>query len=80
MLTTTVCASDRDESFRQLAEEIRSRHRSQLRELKIEIVEGGVILSGMAASFYGKQIAFHEASDRYKLLVKANQITVHPRD
>ena len=63
----------------ELAADIRSRHRSLLRELRIDVVEGGVILHGHAYSFYGKQIAQHEVLRRTGLVLLANRIAVAAR-
>jgi hypothetical protein len=63
----------------ELATAIRERHRSLLRELRIEVVEGGVILHGRAYSFYGKQVAQHEILRRAQLVLLANRITVASR-
>ncbi|MCE9564292.1 MAG: hypothetical protein K8U57_19790 [Planctomycetes bacterium] len=46
--------------------------------MRIEIVEGGVVLRGRASSFYGKQVAFHEVLLRGQFAVLANQIEVDP--
>ena len=62
----------------ELAADIRSRHRSLLRELRVDVVEGGVILHGHAYSFYGKQVALHEVI-RGGVAVVANRMTVSGR-
>jgi hypothetical protein len=59
-----------------LASEIRARHRNLLRELRIEVVAGGVVLHGHAYTFYGKQVALSEVSQRCEIAVVANHITV----
>jgi len=48
------------EANRALAAAIRDRYRSDIRELVISTVHGGVTLHGRAATFYGKQMALHE--------------------
>jgi hypothetical protein len=63
--------------MRDLATEIRLRHRSLLQALRIELVEDGVVLHGRAYTFYGKQIALHEILRR--VAVVANRIEVCPR-
>jgi hypothetical protein len=60
----------------ELASEIRARHRDVLRELRIEVVPGGVVLRGRARTFYGKQVALHEVRRRCEFAVVANHITV----
>jgi len=66
----------RTEELRELAADIRTRHRALLRELRIEKVHGGVALHGFAYSFYGKQIAQHEILRRGDLTIVANSIVV----
>jgi hypothetical protein len=60
-----------------LAAAILRLHRSLVRELRIEVVGGGVVLRGRAATFYGKQLALHEVLRR-GLAVVANDIVVAP--
>jgi hypothetical protein len=62
--------------LRELAADIRARHRALLREFRIEEVSGGVALHGFAYSFYGKQIAQHEILRRGDLTIVANSIVV----
>jgi hypothetical protein len=69
------CAS---EAVRQAEADILAGHRDHLRELQIEVVEGGVIIRGRAVSFYGKQIAFHEVMRRIGSVVLANELEVQP--
>lgn len=59
----------------ELAADIRTRHRGLLREFGIVSVDGGAVLYGRATSFYGKQLALHEAR-RANLTVIANRIVV----
>jgi hypothetical protein len=61
-----------------VAAAILGRHRSQVRELRIEVAVGGVVLRGRAATYYGKQIAQHEVL-RFGLAVVANDIVVAAR-
>ncbi|MBA4190526.1 MAG: hypothetical protein C0467_21275 [Planctomycetaceae bacterium] len=68
-----------EQALNQLATEIRNRHRNHLQELQIVVVPGGVILCGIARTFYGKQIAFHEVSVSCKFVVMCNQIEVQQR-
>jgi hypothetical protein len=60
-----------------LAADIRRRHRYLLRDLRIEVVAGGVVLHGRAVTFYGKQLAQHEVMRRSFTIV-ANRIVVGP--
>jgi hypothetical protein len=63
-------------TLEQLAADIRARYRDVLRELRLDHVEGGLILRGRATRFYGKQVAFHEVKRLSRLVVLANQIVV----
>jgi hypothetical protein len=60
-----------------LAAEIQRRYRSHIRELRIEWSDGGYVLSGIAMSYYGKQIALHEVR-RTRRPVVANRMKVIP--
>jgi hypothetical protein len=70
----TVPADDRAAAAGHLASDIRERHRSLLRDLRIEVVAGGVVLHGRANTFYGKQVAQQEVM-RCSVVV-ANRIVV----
>lgn len=59
----------------ELATDIRSRLRGLLWELRIVVEDGGAVLHGRATSFYGKQLALHEAR-RANVAVVANRIVV----
>lgn len=63
----------------ELAAEILRRHRNAIRELQVEVYEGGLILSGTAYSYYGKQIAQHETVRRTNLVLLANRLVVEYR-
>lgn len=63
----------------ELAADIRGRHRHAIRELRVELHEGGLILSGSAYSYYGKQVAQHEALRRTGLVLLANRVVVEYR-
>jgi hypothetical protein len=78
-MSAIACLSNRDRILHQLATEVQNRHRNCLRELRIEVVEGGVVLYGRAITFYGKQIAFHEVRRCSHLAVIANRIQVQER-
>jgi len=79
MHTLTEPTSEQPISVSELAADIQWRHRTLIRELHIELVEGGIILHGRAMTFYGKQIAFHEVSCRCRLVVVANRLEVQER-
>lgn len=76
MTTAIACLSEQARELVRLAAEIQTRHRSHLREFRIEVVEGGIILFGRSVTFYGKQIAFHEVCEGCECPVLANQIEV----
>ena len=67
--------SDQISELERLAAVIFSRYRSQLRELRLEVSAEGIILRGRSTTFYGKQLALHEAL-RCGLPVVANDIVV----
>jgi hypothetical protein len=76
MTTTPADSSDLERTLEQLATDIRNGHRGLLHELRIEVVEGGVVLRGRAGTFYGKQVALHEVRRQCEIAVLANHITV----
>jgi len=59
-----------------VAERIRNQNRSHISELRIEPCEGGLIVHGRTATFYGKQIAFHEVGRLCQQTVVHNWIAV----
>ena len=59
-----------------LAADILRRHRNSIRELRVAVVEGGLILSGSAYSYYGKQVAQHESLRLTGLVLLANRVVV----
>lgn len=63
----------------ELAADIWRRHRNAIRELRVDVVEDGLVLSGVAYSFYGKQVCQHEVLRRTKLALRANRMVVDPR-
>ena len=75
-MATTGSTSGPEAAVRRAAAEILAGHRGHLREPRIEVVEGGVIIRGRAVSFYGKQIAFHEVIRRCGQPVLANEVEV----
>jgi hypothetical protein len=79
MLAEPTRSSGPEEALRQVATKILGSYRCFLSELRLEIVEGGVVIRGRAGCFYGKQIAFHEVSRRCGCVVVANEIEVQPR-
>ncbi len=76
MTTAIIRLTDADRPLPELAAEIRHAHRSHLRELHLEVVLGGVVIRGVAVSYYGKQLAFHEVRRLCRLAIVANQIEV----
>lgn len=59
-----------------MAAELRSRLRSLVSELEIDVIDGGLVLYGRAYSYYGKQLAQEELRARYRARVRANCIQV----
>lgn len=76
MTAPIACLSEQDRALNRLASEIQNRHRSHLREFRIEVVAGGIILLGRSVTFYGKQIALHEVCSGCECQVLANRIEV----
>jgi len=76
MTTAIVPDCEPKRTLQQLATEVRNAHRDVIRELRLDYVEGGLILRGVATSYFGKQFAFHEVKRRCRLKVLANQIVV----
>jgi hypothetical protein len=71
--------ADLGSKLERLAADIRTEHRCHIRELRIEVAAGGVVLAGRAATFYGKQLALAEVIRRCGLPVAANRVEVLPR-
>ena len=80
MTTPRVRLATLERFLHKLATRIRNRHRNLLRELWLELQHGGVVVRGLATSFYGKQIAFHECVRHCPLPVLANHVEVMPRE
>jgi hypothetical protein len=76
---TTPSANAPRTDLQELAREIQHSNRSLLRDLRIEHVDGGVALHGVAFSFYGKQIAQHEILRRGNVTIVTNRIVVLSR-
>jgi hypothetical protein len=76
MITSLARLTALDLLLLSLAAEIRSRHRNLVRELRVEVRDGGVILGGKVTCFFGKQIAFHEFARASPVPVIANRIEV----
>ena len=50
--------------------------RGHVRDLRVVVLEGGVILEGRAATFYAKQLAQHVVTKVLGLSLRANRIEV----
>lgn len=59
-----------------VAADVLTQHRGLVRELWVEVAEGGVVLHGTAYSYYGKQVAQHEVLRRTGLVLLANRVRV----
>ena len=55
---------------------VRSRTGGQIRGLRVEVINGEVILSGRTSTYYTKQLATHAARDAAENLLLANEIEV----
>lgn len=71
----TPARSVTDGELAELATAIHRVHRAHLRELRIEMTAGGLVLTGHAVSYYGKQMAQEEVLQR-GLAVVANDVAV----
>jgi hypothetical protein len=63
-------------SAEQVEAALRQRLRGHLRELRVVVRDGGVVLQGCAASYYGKQLVQHFAHALFGLHILANEIEV----
>jgi hypothetical protein len=59
-----------------LAAETRARLRGRVTGLRIEVRDGGVVLRGIAGSFYAKQLAQHAVMTGTDLPIVRNEIEV----
>ena len=48
----------------------------RIRDLRIDLAEGGLVLHGWAATYYAKQLAQHAAAEAAGLPVRTNAIEV----
>jgi len=59
-----------------LEELLQHRLGGRLRNLRVRIEDGGLILQGQASTYYVKQLAQHWAMEETKLPIRANEIEV----
>lgn len=50
---------------------------SRLRNLRVRVEDGGLILEGQASTYHTKQLAQHLAMEESAIPILANQIEVH---
>ena len=55
---------------------VRSRTNGMIRNLRVEIVNGEIIISGRAKTYYAKQLATHATLDAVKSVTLINDIEV----
>jgi len=55
---------------------LRQRLRGRVRELRVIIRVEGIVLRGVTANYYGKQMAQHFAHQLFRLPIAANEIEV----
>ena len=55
---------------------LRQRLRGRVRQLRLLVGAEGVVLQGVAANYYGKQMAQHMAHQLLRLPIVANEIEV----
>ena len=65
----------RDE-LAQLEAEIQGRLRHYVRDFRMTIRDGGLVLYGLTRTYYGKQLAQHGVMERSRLPIRANNIDV----
>jgi hypothetical protein len=81
MRNATPGPGNSDGAVEALAADIQRRYRGHIRELIIEVVEGGLVLSGVARSYYGKQIALHEVRrTRHRVVANRMKVIRHSDD
>ncbi len=71
---------DSETSLRTMASKIVCGNRAFIAELRVEIRAGGVVLHGLAYSYYGKQLAQELVLHWGMLPIVANQIVVTTGD
>jgi len=57
---------------------LRNRLRGRVWELRVVVLEGGVVLRGYAFSYHAKQLAQHAAMRVFAVPVRLNEIQVRP--
>ncbi len=68
---------DSPQSLAELIERhVLSRTGGQIRSLRVEVINGEVVISGRTTTYYNKQLATHAARDAAENLVLTNQIEV----
>jgi hypothetical protein len=60
----------------QIEAHLRVRLRGRVRELRVLLRDGGVVLRGRTVTYYSKQLAQHVTMKEVKLLILANEIEV----
>lgn len=60
----------------ELGDHIRGRLRGRVRDFRLIVREGGLILQGRAATYYAKQLAQHAAMEISRMPILANEISV----
>jgi hypothetical protein len=68
------CAG-RDE-LAQLEADIQSHLRHYIRDFRMTVRDGGLVLYGLTRTYYGKQLAQHGVMERSRLPIRANNIDV----
>jgi hypothetical protein len=66
------------EELRELAADILRRFRCHVGALSIDLAAGGLVLHGLAFSYYGKQLVLHEVMTRARFPIRANCVEVAP--
>ncbi len=67
---------DGQEELALLEADIQGHLRHYVRDFRMTVRDGGLILYGRTRTYYGKQLAQHEVMERSRLPIQANNIDV----
>ena len=72
-LLSTSCLSEEE----RLENLLHTRLGSRIRELRVQLLEAGLILQGRATTYHAKQLAQHAAMELSQFPILANEIEVY---
>lgn len=64
------------EELTELESHIQSRLNSRIRDLRLSVVDDGLVLEGLTHTYYAKQLAQHAVMEAVDLPIRANEIKV----